>query len=342
MLQLIEGFETYGTSNGTPAPTGVMLRRGWNISLPLADGRVLGKSLVLQGGSFLQMQISSDTLTTKTIGIGFYPQLAQEIRIFSFNETAATSGQVTVRMNSSRQLEVLAAGSVHQTTALQLNLNQWYYIEFQATVHNSTGAYELRVNGVQQLTASGIDTQASTNPYMRYLTLGWSGGASYPSNTARIDDIYITDATGSDNTGFLGPCVVEAILADGDAGTNQWAPNSGTAHYDRVNQLQSDDDTTYLEDSVSGQRELFTFAAIATTGQIFGVQTVLESRTDDGGPLGLNAVAESDGAVSVGPTHTLTSTTYGRSVDIFETDPDTGDLWTQSALNLATFGFEVD
>lgn len=343
MLQFIEGFDTYGTSNGTAAPTGVMQRRGWASAGSLQAGRVSGKSLSIGSTANNQIQFASDTVTTKTIGIGVWRSNNNfNTVICTFRETSSSTPHIAVRINDSGLLQVYAANTLHATGSTALNINQWYYVELTFTVHNSTGSYTLKLNGVNELTASGIDTQGSTNGYVRWLDFGYTSGSGWSPDTLRLDDIYITDNTGSHNTGFLGQCVVEVIYPDGDATPNDFAPNSGTSHFDRVNQAQTDDDTTYLEDNVSGQREMFTYGAIATTGAIYGVQAVAGVRVTDGSSVGLNSVISSDGTTVVGSTHTISGTSYGRVVDLYETDPDTSDLWLQAALNLATFGFEID
>ena len=71
-----------------------------------------------------------------------------------------------------------------------------------------------------------------------------------------FDDLYVLDDTGSVNNARLGARLIKMIVPASDAGTNQFTPDSGSTHYDRLTEAPRDT-TTYLEDDTTGHRELF-------------------------------------------------------------------------------------
>ena len=67
--------------------------------------------------------------------------------------------QLAFRVKTDGTLDALRNGvTVLGTSTVSLLSNTYYYLEVKTTIGNS-GSYEIRVNGVNVLSASGVDTQ---------------------------------------------------------------------------------------------------------------------------------------------------------------------------------------
>ena len=109
----------------------------------------------------------------------------------------------------------------------------WYYIEFRATIHPSTGSYETRIDGVTD--AGATDSSGSANTAEQ----GTAGAdrvhfdfAGQNSDPFEWDDIYILDDTGGapQNT-WLGASVVVGLQPeDGDGDTADWNLADGASN----------------------------------------------------------------------------------------------------------------
>ncbi len=196
----------------------------------------------------------------------------------------------------------------------------------------------MNVGGVTKLTLTGQNTKAGTDSFHdRVRFLFPAGNVSYTI----IDNIYIDDGSGSFNTGLLGQCqVLFAGLPSGDSSV-QWATSTGTTHYNLVNEVPPDDDTSWVQSATSGQADLFTYPPITGTVEaIYGVQISTIARVTDANTFSLIMPVVS-GSESDGTSQVISSTAYADYRRIVETDPATSQLWTQAGINAATFGVKV-
>ena len=338
-LIFTEGFDVYGTAVKSPfSPTGCEARRGWSGGLYVTEGRIDGYSASSGFGGSLVKSLTT-TETTKTIGFAFRMDLGTSapssplLRLYD-----GTTLQVELYINASGALEVKRGTTVLEASAAQLQLNRWYYVELQTTINNSTGAYELKLDGASLISDTGVDTQESANAYwdklVFYGTGEWHG--------AIFDDIYVTDSTGAYNTGFLGTVHIQTLFPDADV-TSAWTPSAGSDHYALVDENPVDDDTTYVEDNVSTNRELFDMPALTPTAMadIRGVTNIVDCRVTDASSVDMKMVNVSNVTDTAGATQTISSQSFFKYEEITEQDPDAGAPWTKTTLEAAQFGFEV-
>lgn len=80
-----------------------------------------------------------------------------------------------------------SAGTGYAGTAT-LEKDTWYYIEVEFIVHDTTGSFSVKVDGVEDIAQSGIDTK---NVDSGINTIKWQGinAAGY----CYIDDVYVSD-----------------------------------------------------------------------------------------------------------------------------------------------------
>jgi hypothetical protein len=154
-------------------------------------------------------------------------------------------------------------------TAFILQLNRWYYLEFQVNmiVNQTTRAVRYissaRLDGVEVLTSdfTTANNVGDIGQAFSQFTVSGSGGLM-------IDDLYLTD------TEFLGDVHIAAIYPNAVGDLSGWTPNAAGDNYTKVKEPIADDLTTYVSTPTVGATDLYNFDPLdaAYTGVIKGVQ----------------------------------------------------------------------
>jgi hypothetical protein len=353
---LIEGFDHYNTQ------AFLSQKKGW---LPSAinggggSGTDIGFNTGRLGGNAVQLLAGSNssghtntasvtaplpaTYTTLICGFAFYPNFnpVQTItdNIFQF-QTAAGAAVCTLQLDyGTSQLVVLnAAGTVVATAAVAIVNNNWTYLELKVVVAGASGTVTLRQNGVVDANVNNLTANLGSTAVGRLqwvATLNQSGAGNAPL----VDDIYALDTTGAaPRNDFLGDCRVETLYPRADGANLAWTPDSGTAHFSRVNEHPPDGDTSYVADATAGDRDTYLFQPLSTvTGAVYGVQTNLYARKSDAATRQIAAVIRQAGTNHDGATSPGLSTSYLFYSQLYNQDP-TGSDWTIATVNADEYG----
>ena len=209
---------------------------------------------------------------------------------------------IALRLNQSGTLSVVTGidglliadptaewiGVVLATTTCALRAGQWYYIEWKATIPDST---EIRVNGDTWLSYTGAGTVSGTyvvpkgplSNYVTEVTIGHLGGE--PVIAYGIDDLYILngDATDINNTAvdYLGDIEVGYYAPVADD-VSDFTPSSGVDNFAMVDEIPPDDDTTTNGTFTAGAVDTFDMTDVSTTDEVLGVQVIYSARRTDG------------------------------------------------------------
>jgi hypothetical protein len=335
-LVFMDGFDHYATADiakkwsSAPSssymwinPTGGRRGGGCVECGGFAGGNAITKSLSASSVSFV-------------MGAAYYTgNLGGSNNIFVVRENTTT--HLGVNLDSTGHLQVRRAASSAQvlgTSTAAVSGSSWVYIEFKFTINDTTGSFEVRLNGVNVLSATGIDTKNGGTGIIDNIQL-------FDSTAAKFDDFYICDLSGSSNNDFLGDCRIDTILPTSDGTYTSGVPSAGTAHYACVDE-NPPNTSDYISMDVVGNRDSYGFADIPllSSSAIYGVQINPYWLKDDAGTRTAATFARSgttngDGAaVGLG-----TSAVY--NPQIFPNNPATGSAWTQSAINAAEFGTTV-
>lgn len=213
--------------------------------------------------------------------------------------------------------------------------NAWFYLEWYIKPGTGAdGAYELRINGETIGSGSGYDFIYYPGPPDRCVF--WC-----PTENPYdywMDNLYVDDA------GFYGPCIVRALHPDADGDDEQWTTSAGTDSYALVDDLSPpDDDTTYIVDSTTGNRTLFTYDNVPS-GQtnIKAIQVATQARVEDATTYDLKNSLKQGGSIYNQSAVTVDGTTYTyTNIDQLDNDPDTASAWTESGVNSLQAGVEV-
>lgn len=224
--------------------------------------------------------------------------------------------------------------------------DQWNYIEFKVKISATSGIFEVRVNTVTKLSYVGNTKSYETE--LLAATPGWDGvfydhGGYYPFNDkgARIDDRYVLDDTGSNNTDYLGNVRVNTqfTVAPGDLTQfSRFGP--ATSNWDAVNDPDLTD-TQYVYDGVAGDKDLYTMDPNVAALNIFGVQVRGAYRQDDSTQMVARNIIKTGGTIYEGTVDHYLSANYTYYKDIWELNPNTGVGWIAADLNAIQAGTKV-
>lgn len=263
---------------------------------------------------------------------------ASAIRILGFMSDAGATEHLSMGVTSAGILHISrGATSLANSGIAVIAAATWYYVELKVTLHDSAGAYELRINGVPLLTASGVDTKnAGTKTVLDTLKISAVSGAS----SLRWDDMYWANGDGSGVTDFLGDVAVEGLLPSGDGDSSDFVGSDGnsTSNYQLVDDTSM---TDYVEAGGVGDEDLYALAdLVRTTGTVYGVQVAAMAQKTDGGTRDLAVEVKSGGVTDDGAAGVLT-TTPDEFTSLWIADPATSAAWTVAGVNAAQAGVKV-
>jgi hypothetical protein len=232
-----------------------------------------------------------------------------------------------------------------------INLLVWYYVEIDILLSSTgTGWIKVRVDGVAVLNIVNINvgrTHSFNNNnntsglYVgNFVKIGYCDGNGTEGATW-YDDMYLLDGAGTVNT-MLGDCVVHAVMPVADTGDNDFAKTGGTGadHATAVNEKPTDEDTSYLQSSGAGQREIFTIDTIpADIVTVIAVSVENRIKKTSAGSatartvckLGVNETDSGDIAVP---------STYNTKQTIFEEKPG-GGAWSKTEAQAIEIGLQI-
>ncbi len=301
-------------------------------------------------GTGQALNLSSQSTTTKvldsqatwTMGMAFRcPSFAVAGYIMEFRSGGqrvadcwlSTGGILSVIAYSSGNVGTTLCTGTHALVA-----NTWYYIEFQFTagatinvcsttikVANVTECTFAATSGGSAIAATTMDTLVIAGP---------SSGNYY------FDDIYINDATGSRNTGFMGDIRIETIWPASAGYSTQWTPDTGS-NFARVNETTENGDTSYVSTSGAGNIDAYNMGTLLTTpGNIFAVQANVIARKTDAGTKTFQILTRISSTNYFSSTYSVQDS-YNFFSQIQETSPASGIAWTAAEINAIQMGIKL-
>jgi hypothetical protein len=351
-LILIDGFDHYGSSEAGQVQRKWLAYLGGASSVNARRKGTRSWVFTPAATSLASHRLAAlipDTPNTVVVGLGVKWN-SMEDEHFGFIIKRAGVIQATVKINTDGSIEVLrgdydggSAESLGVSLAGVIPPLVWKYLEFSITIHDSTGAFEIRVNESMVLEGSNLDTQAGTIAGIDRIQLR---GTKTGSGFMYIDDVYIDTDT------FHGDCRVDTLWPDGAGSNAEWSPiPSGTDNYANVDDATNmDDDTTHNATDVTNEIDTVTFDdldPIDTT--IIGVALNLALNKTEPGIMGVTPVCIIDSVEYTGDEQYVYEIHPGDGIgykigaqQIWEGPPDApSDAWTESDVNSAEFGGEL-
>jgi len=345
-LRMIEGFElgaikteledkyAYYDGSTNDAETGRLAGRSQDFI------QLLTNSLTEQNEWFIGFGIRMNTLPSTKKYVDIYRGAARQCSLV-FERKGAAPYYMTIDFYRDRDSSALAVGTT------QLAAATWYYIELYVKVDPSAGAYELRINEIQEYQASGINTALSGTAGADIFH--WTGAGGIWSQLT--DDIYILDSTGTAPLNdFLGDSHIIGITISGNGNSIEWTASSG-ANYTCIDDAWNAYSTAdYVHSNIDNELDLYTFndiAAIDVPGDIRAVQLTAFCALETAGSRKFKFAHMNEGATGVNiieDEKTISGAGANAAkgeTTILEIDPETGIAWTLSGLNSSQFGFKI-
>lgn len=347
-LLWVEGFEAFGVTNGS-APAGLQQKYD-NAVLDsvvgtVQAGRVSGHSLRITTGTAYIAKTVSTGSSTLIVGFGFYMDAhatGEQVILQFWDETNI---QGTLAVQTTGLWKYYRGGTLIGSTGTLLGTSSvsalvdatWMYVELKVKFHGSAGTVDININGVNTLSLTAQNTD-------RTGSLGATGvmfeGSGAGADHTQFDDVYICDDSGALNNAMLGPQVVRMIVTSSDAGTNQFTPDSGSTHYNRLTENPRDT-TTYLADDTTGHRELFGVTGL-NIGAISGLQVNTVAAITDATIYSLkNSTHTSGGTDTDQVAVTVADAAYQTVSNVLQVNPETSLQWTVANVISTQFGFKT-
>lgn len=313
---------------------------GWtetgSISASTTGGRRGSGGVAMTAGTAACNYFPASAQTTCTVGAAVkITTLANQV-ILKLRDNANAADQLSLELQLDGAIELLRGATLLDATAAGvMTAGAWRYLELQVTIDNSIGAYELRVDEVNVMSASGVDTQESASATLDHVQLRYGG-------TGTIwDDFYMLNASGSVNNDFLGDVMVETLYATGNGTTNAWTPLSGS-NFQMVDEPQQDGDTTYVSTSAAGNIDLYAMGNLTDLagGTVLAVSVATCLRHDSATQTARNVLRTGGSNFEGGDI--AVPAAYAYSESIWETNPDTTSAWTESEVNALEAGVKLE
>lgn len=278
--------------------------------------------------------------TTLILGLAVSPANPPGQALFQMN----VGGVFNINAFIQAQLYINADGSVSVvnrnvpfqatlgTSAPGLVLSGVYnYIEMKVFCNPTTGSVQVRINGALVLNLTNVNTDPTSQGGIDTVMLnGPTGGL-----TSYYDDMYLCDNSGGTNNDFLGAVRVYTALPVSDNSPLQWTPSTGVTHFNLVNGVPAESQTTYVQDLSIGNVDqyLYNVSAIPAGVQILGVQHGLYASLDASGSGSVGS--ECGGTLAGSAALTTVPHIYSFPRD---TDPVVSGPWTMANLISRQFG----
>lgn len=252
-----------------------------------------------------------------------------------FSVADATVTHITVNLLSNGALEIrrgTTTGTLLATSATGIIVNGVYtYLEFSWTINDSTGAFEVKANGVSAVSVTATDTRNAGTAAVTKIFF-W-----HPETASDWTDIYYNQS------GYWGDGRVEMLKPSGNGNSSILVGSDGnsTDNYLLVDEQTPNDDTDYVTSATPGDKDTYAMDNLVSTGgTVQCVQLVDYFRKDDAGARSIVTVARLSGTEADSAVFTA-ATTYGYARDPRTTKPG-GGSWSISDVNSSEVGTKVN
>jgi hypothetical protein len=214
----------------------------------------------------------------------------------------------------------------------------YQHFEVRAEIDDNEASVEVRINGVTRLSVVGA--AISVGGKAAQVSIGTSGQGvfGFPAYMG-VDDLFAWSDVSGGTADFLGDKKVYTRFPASDGALQDWVPSVGSDGYAMLDNNPPVDGVDYLTAAnlgSSNDRSEFGIAPFpAEVVSVAGIVIATRLFKTDAGNAKVLVGVESGGVEAVGEEHAL-STAPTWYHDVFETDPDTGSVWTLAAVNALT------
>lgn len=230
------------------------------------------------------------------------------------------------------------SGTLLGTSATGLvSVGVWYYLEVHAIIDDTVGAYEVRVDGVNVLSATGVDTRnGGTDPKITVFGVGRQS-----TDRTWYDDIYFITGDGVGVSGFQSEITIEGIRPNGVGNYTQLTPTGSATNWQNVDDIPFST-SDYNSSPTAGQKDTYAYSNLtATTGTILGSVIHFAAHKNLAGFKKARRLIRISSTDYAGADTPSLSASVRYFSEVLPTSPATAAAWTISEVNGLEAGFEV-
>ena len=214
--------------------------------------------------------------------------------------------------------------------------NVWMYFELKATIHDTTGIIQTRINKTVDIDLTGQDTKNGSNGYVGFIKIR----AFCDVTPCYMDDLYLNNDQGSENNDYSGDIRIDELRPNGAGAHTDFTPSAG-ANYQNVDEDAPDDDTTYNYGNTIGNQDTYALQSLEVLGSdILAVKNQITLRKDDAGTRKAKIISRLNGTDYLGDELTL-SDSYLTFVKIYELNPDDSAAFEEADIAGMESGVEI-
>lgn len=227
---------------------------------------------------------------------------------------------------------------------IQSAIPEWDRYELHFKCAASGGIFELWVNDVLQISATGLNTANGTTTVFDQVLIGQTDSTTL---TNGWDDIAVNDLTGTLNNGRCGEGVVMAIFPTRAGSFNQLTNTYGTSNenYDHVNRpitsyIDPQNNSLYVGTSTAGNKDTYKLASLPQEIGAISAFKVVANCVRNGAALTNAKLLVEPGVVAQQNPITFTSAAGGSATTgthLFTVVNKVGSGWSLPSLASAVF-----
>lgn len=227
---------------------------------------------------------------------------------------------------------------------LVISLNSYYWLDVETKIGVTDGTFKLRVNGTEYINVTGIATRRSTETedYVNSIGIGVPGYVGSTFIDFYIAEIFIADQLS--NGGSLdGDKRIDVLLPNDNGNYSQFVNSSGNFqnNYTYVDDEVQDDLASYVQSSVSGEKDSYLLSNISHDPSVINaIQVLTTAKKSDTGIRSISHFLRINNTDYEGDVHPLITSMFC-NYDIYETNPNTSFPWTKTEINALEAGQKV-
>lgn len=348
----MDGFDwiASGTTPASSPTLNALLEEKYDVNTNVVDSdaemlATPGPSNVLQFGNSTNDRIRLNLgAGYTTLFLSFKYRVYESDRSGNFITFFSTTGNNQGGLSQTNNWGSFRALRLGATVVQAFNVMDWCQdeeMQFEIKFVNAnapTGEIVIRINGVEYVNATGIDTYNFGAGVDRIdIYNNYSGSGEFGT----IRDLIVNDDSGTIANSWIGQDKhVYALRPNADGNYSQWSRSTGSTDYTLIDEA-SRDSTDYIEEGMTANNK--TSVGLEATGSetgILAVQAHSNALLDAAGSETYREIMRHSTTDGNGTTHTVDSTSEKHNFSIFETNPSTGSAWTAAELDAAEVGVE--
>jgi len=333
-----DGFDSY-------AATADLLKRysqaaapwTWNATAGRTGGPAIVATSAASTGVLRTRSGGSVSSTAMCVAFWFKCSAAPASNVPFWQSLNAGGGETSgLYLLTTGVLSLTSAGTFAIFGSTNICDNNWHWLE--AKIVPGFGFQQMRIDNVQEWNVQyGNGMAGIVGDAHQFVSLA--------NRVLTIDDFFLyDDATGTPTSSNypLGAKQITTARPDGDSAVSFLTATGGGTHFNQVNETVADGDTSYVESAVSGDQDLYDYAAIGVTpSSITAVVASAFVENPNPGTINFKQICKSNATQTDGSS-ILVPSNYQIVQQPFSLDPNTGAAWANAAaIDAAKFGVKV-